>query len=55
MNDLNRSMGLDDAYPFTLTEAIVGKLGFVHETVASAARPSAAAGSRLDRTGPANP
>lgn len=37
MNDLNRSMGLDDAYPFTLTEAIVGKLGFVHETVATAA------------------
>lgn len=35
MNDLNRSMGLDDAYPFALTEAVIGKLAFVHETVAA--------------------
>ena len=36
MNDLNRSMGLDDAYPFSLTEAVVEKLRFVHELVAAA-------------------
>ena len=36
MNDLNRSMGLDDAYPFSLTEPVVEKLRFVHELVAAA-------------------
>jgi len=36
MNDLNRSMGLDDAYPFSLTESVIAKLGFVHETIAAA-------------------
>ena len=36
MNDLNRSMGLDDAYPFSLPEPVVGKLGFVHELVLAA-------------------
>ena len=35
MNDLNRSMGLDDAYPFSLAEAVVGKLRFVHELVSA--------------------
>lgn len=37
MNDLNRSMGLDDAYPFSLTEPVVEKLRFVHELVSVAA------------------
>ena len=36
MNDLNRSMGLDDAYPFSLTGAVVEKLRFVHELVSAA-------------------
>ena len=35
MNDLNRSMGLDDAYPFSLTEAVVEKLRFVHELISA--------------------
>ena len=30
MNELNRSMGLSDAYPFHLTPAVRGKLHFVH-------------------------
>jgi hypothetical protein len=30
MNELNRSMGLSDAYPFDLTPAVRGKLHFVH-------------------------
>lgn len=30
MNELNRSMGLNDAYPFQLTPAVRGKLHFVH-------------------------
>ncbi len=31
MNSLNRSMGLADLYPFVLSEAVIGKLGFIHE------------------------
>lgn len=30
MNELNRSMGLSDAYPFELSQAVRGKLHFVH-------------------------
>jgi len=30
MNELNRSMGLGDAYPFDLPQAVRGKLHFVH-------------------------
>jgi hypothetical protein len=30
MNELNRSMGLGDAYPFELSQAVRGKLHFVH-------------------------
>ena len=33
MNDLNRSMGLEDAYPFALPPAVVDKLRFVHELI----------------------
>ncbi|HBG29629.1 MAG TPA: hypothetical protein DDW98_03210, partial [Gammaproteobacteria bacterium] len=34
-NALNRSMGLDDAYPFTLTAPIRTKLQFVHDIVST--------------------
>ncbi len=30
LNALNRSMGLDDAYPFTLSPAVLDKLRFIH-------------------------
>jgi hypothetical protein len=30
INELNRSLGLNDAYPFELTSAIIGKLHLVH-------------------------
>ena len=33
MNALNRSMGLEDAYPFTLSELTQAKLRFVHELI----------------------
>jgi hypothetical protein len=33
MNELNRSMGLGDAYPFELTQAVRGKLHFVHMAI----------------------
>jgi hypothetical protein len=33
LNNLNRAMGLPDAYPFILTPGVVEKLGFVHGLV----------------------
>ncbi|HTO28770.1 MAG TPA: putative zinc-binding metallopeptidase, partial [Devosia sp.] len=33
LNNLNRAMGLPDAYPFILTPPVIEKLGFVHELV----------------------
>ncbi|MCW8904203.1 zinc-binding metallopeptidase family protein [Sedimenticola sp.] len=35
LNDMNRSMGLPDAYPFVLTDFIIKKLAFVHAIVIS--------------------
>ncbi|GAA4322733.1 putative zinc-binding metallopeptidase [Pigmentiphaga soli] len=37
LNELSRSMGQRDFYPFVLPAAVVGKLQFVHRVVASAA------------------
>ena len=36
MNSLNRSMGLPDLYPFVISPAVVGKLGFILEVVREA-------------------
>jgi hypothetical protein len=33
LNALNRSMGLEDAYPFAITDAVRAKLAFVHAVV----------------------
>lgn len=33
LNDLNRSMGMADAYPFVLSQTIIDKLAFVHQVV----------------------
>ncbi len=33
MNNLNRGMGIADAYPFVLSPAAIDKLRFVHETI----------------------
>jgi hypothetical protein len=35
LNNLNRSMGLPDGYPFVLTDPVIAKLRFVHDTVAA--------------------
>jgi hypothetical protein len=40
LNAVNRSMGRDDLYPFTLAEPVIGKLTFVHRRV-QACRPAA--------------
>jgi hypothetical protein len=42
LNSINRSMGLSDTYPFVLSPAIVNKLGFVFEVIASGAAKTAA-------------
>jgi hypothetical protein len=34
LNNLNRSLGLPDAYPFVLSDKVVKKLEFVHRTIA---------------------
>jgi hypothetical protein len=36
LNAMNRSMGRGDLYPFVLTDAVIGKLGVVHDLVAEA-------------------
>ena len=33
LNSLNRSMGLNDAYPFVLTDSVRGKLSFIHHAI----------------------
>lgn len=35
LNALNRSMGLEDAYPFTLSDAVLNKFRFIHKYVLS--------------------
>ena len=40
LNQLNRSMGMRDAYPFALTDRVVDKLAFVHRVCLGAARAS---------------
>jgi hypothetical protein len=39
LNQLNRSMGMRDAYPFALTDRVVDKLAFVHRICLGAAAP----------------
>ncbi|GAC1335475.1 MAG: putative zinc-binding peptidase [Beijerinckiaceae bacterium] len=38
VNEINRSMGVSDIYPFILTPSVIGKLHFVHMIVRNAAR-----------------
>jgi len=33
LNNLNRGLGLADAYPFVLPTPVIDKLRFVHETI----------------------
>jgi len=47
-NSLNRSMGLADLYPFVLTDAVIGKLAFIHRLIREQ-RPPAIVGRRAPR------
>jgi len=46
LNALNRSMGLDDAYPFVITAGVAAKLEFVRSLVAQAGRATGSAARR---------
>ncbi len=55
LNNLNRGLGLPDAYPFVLSPPAIEKLRFVHETVAllsSGTRASRPSERRIDSVGP---
>jgi hypothetical protein len=45
LNELNRSLGGEDVYPFVLTPSVATKLRFIHRRVASAAPAPAASAS----------
>lgn len=45
LNQLNRSMGMRDAYPFAVTDRVAEKLGFIHEICLHATLASAMRGS----------
>ncbi|MDX1490631.1 MAG: putative zinc-binding metallopeptidase [Pseudohongiellaceae bacterium] len=45
LNSLNRSMGLEDAYPFVLSPETFSKLRFVHQTIYPSQRPTQTAAS----------
>jgi hypothetical protein len=47
LNDLNRSMGMKDVYPFVLSPTVHAKLRFVHDVVKSAGRRSGAGGALI--------
>jgi hypothetical protein len=40
LNAVNRSMGRDDLYPFTLAQPVIEKLEFVHERVQEVGSPA---------------
>lgn len=53
LNNLNRSMGLPDIYPFVLAEPVIAKLGFVHRVVEGASTATERrADGRLQRAAP---
>ena len=49
LNNLNRGLGLPDAYPFVLTTPVIEKLRFVHETVAAAAKAATPRATRASK------
>jgi len=59
LNCLNRSMGLQDAYPFVLSESALSKLHYVHELVSGddprVARDRAAPAGMMRRPGVSRP
>ena len=50
LNNLNRSMGLNDAYPFVLSNAALAKLEFVHQVIVAAGQPAISGNERRGLT-----
>ena len=44
LNELSRSMGLPDFYPFVLSREAIGKLHFIHLVVTEARQATASSG-----------
>ena len=56
LNQLNRSMGMRDAYPFALTDRVVDKLAFVHRVCRDAgARPTRRSHGNSEQRGDRGP
>jgi len=51
LNQVNRSLGKRDLYPFVIPERVVGKLGFVHRLIGSAAHADARSANANDANG----
>ena len=47
LNNLNRGLGVPDAYPFVLSPPVIEKLRFVHDVIAASA-PARPAGAPAD-------
>jgi hypothetical protein len=52
LNSMNRSMGLQDLYPFVLADRVIEKLSFVHHIVEAARRGQPASPERTDDRAP---
>ena len=55
MNSINRSMGLQDLYPFVLTPAVIVKLAFIHGLIACRQARAPRRRRRGRRSGPSSP
>ena len=45
LNNLNRGLGVPDAYPFVLSQPAIEKLRFVHDVIAAGATAAAGRGA----------
>jgi hypothetical protein len=55
LNNLNRGLGLQDAYPFVLSTVAIEKLRFIHDTVTAVASPRLSPSRRRRRATPGAP
>ncbi len=47
VNSINRSMGIDDLYPFVISPAVIDKLNVVHQVVKTGRKEKSSLGQRL--------
>ena len=39
LNELGRSMGTGDLYPFVLSDRVIGKMEFIHDVISGSGKP----------------